>query len=208
MTESGGGKRKTGIYVTITLVVVLILAGSVYVYVNFLAPRSETPTNGETSDNGEAPGETVLTVYVAGSSWNYSMTDLLGLEAYTGENTRINTIGKISGPYSYTGVPMPTLLETVEPLPENYTLQVIANDNNTLNFTMSEVNGHVPIYDSEGNETGVGNLTMLIAYEEGDVMLNQSTGGPLRIVFVDQEGSLTKSSNSLKYLIEIRIIET
>jgi hypothetical protein len=207
MTESGGGKKKTGIYLTITLVVVLILAGSVYVYVNFLAPRLETPTNGETSNNGEAPGETVLTVYVSGNSWNYSMTDLLSLEAYTGQNTRINAIGNISGPFSYTGVPMPTLLETVEPLPENYTLQAIAYDS-SINFTMSEVNGHVPIYDTEGNETGIGNLIMLIAYEEGDVMLNQSTGGPLRIVFVDQEGSLTKSSSSLKYLEAIRIIGT
>lgn len=135
------------------------------------------------------------------------MNDLLSLDNYTGQSSRINTIGTISGPFSYTGVAMPTLLETIELLPHNYTLQAIASDNTTANFTMPEVNGKVPLYDSNGNETGLGNLTMLIAYKEGNVMLNELTAYPLRIVFVDEENSLTKSSSSLKDPVAIRIIE-
>lgn len=206
MANLGGKGEKTSIYVTIVLVLVLVLAGSVYVYINFLAPPADTSINGKTTENGEETGETALTVSVGDNIWNYSINDLLSLDDYTGQSSRINTIGTISGPFSYMGVAMPTLLETVEPLPENYTLQAIDGDY-AINFTMSEVEGLVPIYDSEGNETGLGNLTMLIAYKEDDVMLDESTGGPLRIVFVDQEGSLTKSSSSLKYLVAIRINE-
>ena len=206
MANLGGKGEKTSIYVPIVLVLVLVLAGSVYVYINFLAPPADTSTNGETTENGKETGETALTVSVGNNIWNYSMNDLLSLDDYTGQSSRINTIGTISGSFSYTGVAMLTLLEAVGPLPENYTLQAI-DDDYAINFTMSEVEGLVPIYDSEGNETGLGNLTMLIAYKEDDVMLDESTGGPLRIVFVDEEGSRTKSSSSLKYLVAIRITE-
>jgi len=52
--------------------------------------------------------------------------------------------------------------------------------------------GHVPVYDESGNETGTGNLMMIIAYKENGVLLNESTGGPFRVAFVD-DGAISNS---------------
>jgi len=68
------------------------------------------------------------------------------------------------------------------------------------------VNGHVTLYNDTGAEIRAGNLTMIIAYKENGVFLNESTKGPLRIAFVDTEPSITNSGLWMGSLAKIEII--
>ena len=73
---------------------------------------------------------------------------------------------------------------------------------------LDEVNGHVTLFNDTGAEIGTGNLTMIIAYKENGVLLNETTKGPLRIAFVDTEPSITNSGLWLGSLVKIEIIQS
>ncbi|MFA5103403.1 MAG: hypothetical protein WC525_09660, partial [Candidatus Thermoplasmatota archaeon] len=69
---------------------------------------------------------------------------------------------------------------------------------------------NVSIYNpsnaSDPNPTGTGAMTMVLAYQyEGD-WLNESNDGKLKIVFLDDEGSITESSLWWKKVTSIRLI--
>ena len=98
------------------------------------------------------------------------------------------------------------LLNTIPSLPTNYTFHAIASDDYARNYSINELNGHVTIFNETGSEIGTGNLTMIIAYKENGVFLNESTKGPLRIAFVDEQPSITNSGLWLSSLVKIEII--
>jgi len=130
----------------------------------------------------------------------------MAMDSVTGYGTYINKVGKITGPNNYTGVSISILLETIESLPENYTLQAIASDGYTLNYSMDEVSGQVSVYNETGDEIGTENLTMIIAYKENGELLNETTSDPLRVAFVNEQGSITSSGKWLRSLVKIEII--
>ncbi len=98
------------------------------------------------------------------------------------------------------------LLNTIPSLPTNYTLRAITSDGHARNYTSDEVNGHVTLFNETGAEIGAGNLTMIVAYNENCVYLNEMTKGSLRIAFVDSEHSITNSGLWLGSLVKIEII--
>ncbi len=195
-------------YLTVILAVIIVFAVGVYAYTNLVEPTSEdTPedTPDDTTPPEEPPAETLLTVTVGGQSYNYTLAELQDFDAVTGQGGRRRQTSTISGPYTYTGVPVTTLLNAVNITSENYTIQAVASDGYTKEYSTPDVQGHITVYTESGNETG--NVTMIIAYEEGGVLLNESTGGPLRIAFVDDEGAITDSSLWLRELVSITVLE-
>ncbi len=196
-----GEKDKADVYtkyIAILLALIFIIAGAVYIYVNL--PKNEEKNEEPT------PEENILLTTVFGSdSFNYSLEDLMNLENTIGYG-RYKSKKGISDLKSYTGVSVQELLDTIDSLPDNYTLVAFAKDDYNNTYSMYNISGHVEVYNESGNGTGIGNLTMIIAYEEDGVILNDSLGGPLRIVFVDEEGSITDSGLWAKYLIRIEII--
>ncbi|HHH79796.1 MAG TPA: hypothetical protein ENL13_02710 [Thermoplasmatales archaeon] len=128
------------------------------------------------------------------------------MDSFTGSGRYIKKSGTIVGPNNYTGVRISMLLKDVPNLPENFTIEAIASDGYTVNYTYDEVKGYVAVYNESGNETGIGNLTMIIAYKENGVLLNESTGGPLRIAFVD-EGAISSSRLWIRSLVSLSIKE-
>ena len=59
-----------------------------------------------------------------------------------------------------------------------------------------------------GGEVGIGDLTMIIAYKENGILMNNTMGGPLRIAFIDDTRSITHASQWLRSLERIEIQET
>lgn len=153
------------------------------------------------------PEETLLTINVGSQLYNYSLTDLTELGAVSEDGSYINKVGKITGPNTYTGVTVSVLLESVPSLPSNYTFRAIASDGFARNFSSDELDGHVMVFNETGGELGPRNLTMIIAYKENGVFLNETTKGPLRIAFVGDEPSLTNSGLWVSSLVRIEIIE-
>ena len=192
-------------YITVVLIIVIIASVGVYAYTHFV---KKEPTK---SDNNTSPiitpGKTLLSITVGSQSYNYTLTNLTALGTITEQGSYINKVGKITGPNNYTGITISMLLNTIPSLPTNYTFRAIASDEYARNYTSEEVNGHVALFNDTGAETGTGNLTMIIAYKENGVLLNETTKGPLRIAFVDTEPSITNSGLWLSSLVKIEIIQ-
>jgi hypothetical protein len=201
MKEKPKQTSKYNQYITIILVAAIIISICVIAYVNFI-PKSGEPTDEEISE----PAQTLLTVTYDSHINNYSRDDLTSFVSTTGIGSYINRAGKITGPINYTGVQISVLLDEISDLPGTYTVHVVAVDGYTVNYSLDEINGNVPIYNETGNETGVGNLTMIIAYQAEGQYLNETTDGPLRVAFVDETGTITHSSLWLRSLVRIDII--
>ncbi|DAC72171.1 MAG TPA: hypothetical protein DSN98_06495 [Thermoplasmata archaeon] len=154
----------------------------------------------------EQPEKTLLTISVGSQVYNYTLNQLIELSNISEQGSYINKVGKITGPNTYTGFTVTVLLHTIPSLPTNYTVHAIASDGYAQNYTLNEVNGHVMVYNETGAEIGTGNLTLIIAYKENGVFLNETTKGPLRIAFVDTQSSLTNSGLWLSSLVKIEII--
>ena len=192
-------------YIAIVLIVAIIASVGVYAYTNFVK-KEPTKTDNNISPI-ITPEKTLLTITVGSQSYNYTLDNLTALGTITKQGGYINKIGKVTGPNNYTGVTVSMLLSSISSLSTNYTFQAIASDNYTRNYTLNEVNGHVMIYNETGGEIGSGNLTMIIAYKENGVFLNETTKGPLRIAFVDTQPSITNSGLWFGLLNKIEIIQ-
>jgi hypothetical protein len=191
-------------YISVALVVVIIVSVGIYAYTNFI---KKEPTTSETNPPlSSQPEKTLLTITVGSQSYNYTLNNLTALGTITGQGRYINKIGKITGPNNYTGVSISVLLNSISTLPENYTFHVIASDGYSRNYSMDEVNGHILVYNETGGEIGTENLTMIIAYKENGILLNETTKGPLRIAFIGTQPAITNSGMWFGLLTTIELI--
>lgn len=194
-------------YIAIVLVIGIIAAVGVYAYTNFVEKEPSKSDNNNNTPPIVEPEDTLLTISVGSQSYNYTLTNLTALGNITEQGSYINKVGKITGPNNYTGITISMLLNTIPSLPTNYTFRAIASDEYARNYTLEEVNGHVALFNDTGAEIGTGNFTMIIAYKENGVLMNETTKGPLRIAFVDTEPSITNSGLWLSSLVKIEIIQ-
>jgi hypothetical protein len=183
------------------LAIALILAMAVLIYVYL--PRSQ---ENQTPEQTEHP---ILTVIYSGHSMNYTLKDLEALESFSGnggyiKNTLLPTVST-SGPFTYTGVNITLLLDQVPNLPSPYSIRVTSIDNYSIPYNWSQIQGNVPIYNKTGNITGSSGVTMLLAYKEQGNYINDTSVGPLRIVYVD-DGAFTPSELWTKMVRTITII--
>jgi len=177
----------------------VVLIGVLIITLGLCGCTSNQPSSTE-------PEKTLLTVTVGSQSYTYTLTNLTALGDITEQGSYINKAGTVTGPNNYTGVTVSMLLSSIPSLPTNYTFRAIASDDYVRNYTLNEVNGHVALYNDTGAEIGTGNLTMIIAYKENGVLLNETTKGPLRIAFVSTGPSITNSGLWLSSLVKIEII--
>ena len=188
MAENKTDKIIIGIFVA-----VIIIAVGVFAYYNMYNPSS--PSEKE---------NVLLTLSYENEYHNYTLSDLKKIDSFSGNGGYKTSHGYVKGPESYTGVRMTKLLNEIGNLPDSYIIQVIAKDNYSVNYTIDEINGNVTVYDSNGNETGRGGVTMILAYAENGKY--DFDDGPLRIAYVD-DGSITSSKLWAKWVVEIKVIE-
>ena len=109
------------------------------------------------------------------------------------------------GPNLYKGVSFEYLLQEFS-LPENYSITVTASDGYEKDYSMDMIKGKVDIYNESGNYIGVGNLTIILAYEKDGSALGEDEG-LLRVAFVSEEGYLTPSNLWIRNVVSIEINE-
>jgi hypothetical protein len=188
-----------GIILMVSVAVVIAGVG-IYAFTNLTKP-SET-----TSTPPEEPGKTLLTIRIGSQTFGYTLKDLTALTGVSGLGGYINEVGGVTGPNNYTGVAVSVLLSTIPALPSNYTFHAITSDGYTQNYSLDAVNGHVTVFNQAGDEIGLGTLTMIVAYKENGVLLNEATNGPLRIAFVYPQPVITDAWLWLSSLTEIVIM--
>lgn len=148
--------------------------------------------------------DSILTLTYKDQQKTYTLADLQDFECFLGSGGRIKKTGSISGPFDYKGVKISKLAEEFSLLPSAYGLVTIADDGYTSSFTYGETQGNIMVYDTEGNELGIGGVTMILAYEEEGQ--TDFSGGPLRVAWVD-DGSITSSNLWSKSIVEIEFLD-
>ncbi len=157
-----------------------------------------------TTDPDTDPSASVI-VTIGESSEMYNFSELKELPSVTGEGGHRKTTGTIVGPFTYTGVPMYTLLNSVADVPAGYTLEVISRDGYTTYFTRAQVEGRFDGYSPTGEPIGIINCTLILAYYEDSEPLPE--GGPLRVVTLNDDGNLTDGHFWAKDVVNITLID-
>ncbi len=188
--------------VIVIVAIAVVVAGIGYYAYTGLMKQPDTTTTPPVHE----PEKTVLTIHLGSQVYDYTLTDLMALASISGQGGYINSAGVVTGPTTYTGVPVSVLLSTIPVLPDNFTFHAIASGGYTNEYSTDTVNGHVTVYNRAGEEIGSGTLTMIVAYMEDGVLLNETTHGPLRIAFVYSSPVITSAALWLSSLTDVDIL--
>ena len=158
-----------------------------------------------TTDRNEQLTHTndILTLTYNGKHKYYDLEDLLDFDLLTGNGGRLKVTGDISGPYEYTGVLVTTLAQEFPAMTSKYRMVAIADDGYTFSYTHEEILGDIMVYDTNGDEIGVGGVSMILA-----TMEDGQTGysGSYRIAFINHDEPITYSAKWAKYVVELEFI--
>jgi hypothetical protein len=202
---------KTNKIISAVIAIAIILSVIVLIYVN-LPKQTETTEEDNTTPPAqkENPNTSIFSLIYNDDYYNYSLGQIERLEPYTAKGGYRTQTGFIKGFGNYTGVNITTLINTLESVPYQYSLQVTDSTGESILYNFSTIRGDVNIYDPENasnpNPIGNGNMTMVLAYQFEGSYLNETNDGNLKIVFLDQHGSITQSSLWWKKVVSIRII--
>jgi len=197
---------KTNKIISAVVAIAIIISVAVLIYVNL--PKQTETTEDEPPAQKENPS--IFTIIYDDEQQNFTLGQLERLEPYTAKGGYRKQSGFIKGLGNYTGVNITTLVNNLQPDLYQYSLRATDIEGNYTFYNFSTITGQVNIYNPENasdpNPIGKGNMTMVLAYQfEGD-WLNESSDGKLKIVFLDENGSITDSSLWWKKVVSIRII--
>ncbi|MHA2359178.1 MAG: hypothetical protein ACXAB5_02810 [Candidatus Thorarchaeota archaeon] len=147
-----------------------------------------------------------LVVDIAGVVEGFKLREISEMVSISGEGGYKRSSGTISGPYDFTGVSVFDLLSGVATLPSNYTLTATAIDGWSSEYTKSVVEGTVNGYTPTGDPLEEIQSTMLLAYEEDGSSIADEDG-PLRIVFINEDGNLTDGYRWVRQVVNLTITE-
>jgi len=170
-----------------------------FLFVFFIVVSASLPCqNGAVSDL--LPSSS-LTLRYEGEELLFTYDDLTSLEAYAGNGGRLKVTGEVTGPFSYTGVRLLTFINQFDAPPASYKAVVVSEDGLVQTFTAAETAGDVMVYTTQGEENGVGGVTMMLAYKEEGA--TDFSGGPFRIAWVNTGQPVTDAFLWSKYVCSI-----
>jgi hypothetical protein len=192
--------KKSNLIISIALIIVIIIAIGVLVYINLPQEKNKQVIKQKGYVN----------IFFGEDEYNYTMQKIQEFDSISGSGSFIK-LGwlpeiKIDGPFNYTGIEIPKLLQNIENLPDRYDIKITASDGRISNYTYNETLGIVDIYNETGNTTEYGNVSMVLAYMKDDDYIIDTDEGPLRIAFIDG-GAITSSSLWTKMVVSIEIVE-
>ena len=144
--------------------------------------------SGSASATQSPSGPVVLTVAGAKASKTFTLSQLKALPAYTGYAGMKDSVGVITAPVQYTGVPLAELTAQVGGVDRLHGVTVLAKDGYGMTFSSAQAAGggfttYDPVTGAERAPTT--KLTVLIAYARQGKALDSSQEGPLRLVFAE-----------------------
>ncbi|MGY5878982.1 MAG: hypothetical protein RTV31_01970 [Candidatus Thorarchaeota archaeon] len=132
-------------------------------------------------------------------------TFLRTLPSISGEGGYKKKSGEIVGPFNFTGVAFSVILQQFSTPLEDYMIIAGSGDGVTTEYSRAVVGGEINGYTPSGDPVDTINSTMVLAYEIDGAPITD--GGPLQIVFLNEEGNLTDGFRWAKDVVSITIIE-
>ena len=141
-------------------------------------------TSGPTSSGGPV----VLRVVGAKASKSFTLAELKAMPSYTGYAGIIDSVGVITAPQQYTGVPLAELTSEVGGVSPSYGVTVFGSDGYGMTFSATQAAGggfttYDPVTGAERAPTM--KLTPLLAYASQGKPLDPVNVGTLRLVFAE-----------------------
>lgn len=216
--------KKQNMMVTISLLVIIVVAISTLIYVNLPIESNEDTqknqgTDGTIDDNYEMDGvekNTTCSLIFGDQVILYDLLTLETFEQYTGSGRYIKTkllpdTISLSEVINFTGIQIQTLLESLNGLPTNYSIKVTASDGYVSEYTIDEISGNVEVYTENGTiAENASAVVMILAYMEEESYYfeidPEEEIGPFRIAFVEENTPITSSSLWTKNIISIEIL--
>ena len=203
-------EKNTNKIITIVLAIIITFAALTVLYINLPEENKKTSDDSDgdvqddTDDEDVNEQEVILTITYDSDEKEYTLSELEELESFSGSGSyiKIRALPEviINGPFSFTGVKFTTLMGQFENLPENYNITVIATDGWTSEYTMSQIEGNVDVYNETGNITENEEVAMILAYKEDGEYITDEEVGPLRIAFLGD--NLITGSNLWSKMVE------
>ena len=175
--------------------------------------------------NTQLPANMTLTVKAAnGTTLVFNRDQIAAMPTFSGMGGR-NTHGNATGIGNYTGISIKYLASLVGGLPNStYSVTVKAADEYTTTLLYSQVvNGTgFTTYNPTtlAAQTATQPVTAILAfayngnllpthfYDNGTVDMTSGNEGPFRLMFLSPEGLLMSSSPSVRWLVEIDVIQS
>ena len=148
--------------------------------------------------------DNTLTLTYNGVKKYYTLDDLLGFDSITGTGGRLKVTGDVSGSFRYTGIVIQRLAQEFSSLSSRYSLIAIADDGYLLKYSYDQILGNIMVYDEEGDEIGVGGVSMILATMESGAT---EYPGSYRIAYINQDEPFTDAALWAKYVIELEFID-
>jgi hypothetical protein len=151
-------------------------------------------------------GETVLTVIEGSKVNNFSLMDLRALPSVTGYGGYVSQSGTITGPFSYQGVTLTNLLNTVGGISEGDNVVFTSSDNYTQTFSYDQItNGNFNYYDITGSPVTPQTMpTLTLIYSENGTFLDNARG-PVELGMLSPQNILTDGSLWAKMVTTITV---
>jgi DMSO/TMAO reductase YedYZ molybdopterin-dependent catalytic subunit len=153
---------------------------------------------------------TALTLVKGNETLNLTLEDIEAMPSYEGWGGRLTSSLAVEGPYEYKGAFLDDLCDLVGGINPTDSVRVEAADGYGMTFSYNQTRGgDFVMYDpgtkAEIGVSSVGELTVILAYDEGGSPLAQQYGGPLRLCIVDSNDQLVDGHWMVKWVARIEV---
>jgi len=142
--------------------------------------QTSTTTIATTTTSATASGTTVLTVTEGSTVKTYSMADLQALPSVSGYGGQISMGNTITGPDSYQGVALITLINVVGGITSGQNVIITGSDNYSQTLSYQQVTtDNFTLFDAvSGQQSAAPDMTpqVFVAYEKNGNPLDADTG--------------------------------
>jgi DMSO/TMAO reductase YedYZ molybdopterin-dependent catalytic subunit len=157
----------------------------------------------------EAPDVT-LVVQSGDQSVTLTWEDIQAMPAYEGMGGLINSVGNVTPPAKYKGIPLEDLCGLVGGITEANSISVIASDGYAMTFSYDQIaSGNFDTYDPATGENAPfdGKLWAVVAYEREGEPLSEEEEGTLRLTVLGSPKMVTDGHWWVKWVDTIEIKE-
>jgi hypothetical protein len=159
------------------------------------------------STSTTAAGPVVLTVTNGSTVKTYSLSDLQKLKVVTGNGGTKGKGGTVTGPNSYQGVALTTLLNAVGGITSKQSVKFTGTDGYSKTLTYDQVmNGGFSTYDGSGNPvTPTAKPILAVVYSSKGAALD-TTVGPVEAGLLSSDNLVTDGNTWIKLLGKIDVV--
>lgn len=200
-------KKFTWLGLSLLLVVVMLLASC------GVSPTTTTTTSTTTTvattTSAALAGTIVLTVTEGSQTKTYSLADLQALPSVSGYGGQISMGNTITGPDSYQGVALTTLLSAVGGITASQNVVITGSDNYSQTLSYQQVTtDNFTLFDAvSGQQSAAPDMTpqVFVAYEKNGNPLDADTG-PFEFGVMTCQNRVTQGSLWVKKLAKIEVM--